>query len=430
MRITPLERRALIRRLKNRLPLALRPTALGPRLAVVIVTNLWLAPEALAQFRANPANFTLVEQSRTGPEGDDRVKTYTKDELSQKSPANPTPDIGQVVQSQVSSLLQSMGQHQSMGKIMEVYNGAAAKNKSDFALYAAAMRDDRLSPQTEGDKLRGNLSTVAQNTATDRAMKSNELLSKIKTGFNFSLDIANIFSKKSKPQQGTVKYGLILQGISPDPNAPDRAAVGESVEEQMAYAGRAEVLWTIGPINEQSTKPFSDAVSASALQQTPKPSIWSRFKAPSGKFNAKVDPVAVDSLKNGPPAGIPGMAVTMTQEQGLYQIMYQTKANFEKDKVEHQVKAPISGELALGRRYNDNFEVIQTSAFNVLVDKRAPAVNIHYLNLEDRYTADLKASKNRHEFGAGVELPTGWKSEDKLGKNVGEKYKADYKFTF
>ena len=430
MRITPLERRALNRRMKNRFPLAKRGSLFAPQLVIVVVANLWLAPGVLAQVANNSAAaVSLVQEGQSNASSNVFSRTYTKEELGKKSPENPTPGLGQVLASQLTSVLQALTQQQGKGKLMEIYNGAAAKNKRDFALFAAAMRDDRIDSGTDGEQLRNYISNEIQSSASDRAIRSNDVLAKLKTGFNFNLDLANIFSKKKKPEQGSVHYGLIIQGITPDENAPPRAALGESVEEQMAYAGRAEVQWTIGPINEQTSRPFSNAITE-ASNEPEAGSIASRFKAPSGRFKAKIDPVSSDSIKAGGTAGIPGVRITATQEQGLYEVMYQTKTNFEKDKMEHQFKAPIAGELALGRRYNDSFEVIQTSAFNILVDKRAPIVNIHYMNLDDKYAAELRVTKNRHEFGANAELPSGWKSEDKLGKNNGEKYKAEYKFSF
>ena len=55
-----------------------------------------------------------------------------------------------------------------------------------------------------------------------KAVKSNDILTKLKTGLNFNLDMAELFSKKKKSQtqSGTVPYGLVLREINPDPNAP------------------------------------------------------------------------------------------------------------------------------------------------------------------------------------------------------------------
>ena len=444
MRITPSERRNLIRRLKNRIPRAWRKGVSRPqRLALVIMTNVWLLPGAAAQAKALNTDLILVEESSSGRDPEVFSRSYTKEELAQKSPENPTASFGEVIKGQVTSLLQSVTSSSGNGKLMELYNAAPAVTKSDFALYAAAMRDDRMTQRSvDGDGIRSHMSGQFQGVATDRAVKSNDILTKLKTGMNFNLDMAELFSKKKKSQtqSGTVRYGLILQEINPDPNAPPRAAVRDSVEEQMAYAGQAEVVWTIGPVSEENVRPFSGAdAGAPALGSTEaggtisaanSSSVLSQVKMPSGKFNAKVEGANGDAIKAGPQAGIPAIKYTMSQEQGLYSLMYQTKANFEKDKMEHQFKVPVAGELAFGRRYNDNFEVIQTSAFSVLVDRRAPIVNIHYMNVEDRYAADMKIAKKGHEIGANVDLPAGWKPDDKLGKNKDEKYKVEYKVSF
>ena len=44
--------------------------------------------------------------------------------------------------------------------------------------------------------------------------------------------------------------------------------------------------------------------------------------------------------------------------------------------------------------------------------------------------ADMKIAKKGHEIGANVDLPAGWKPEEKLGKNKDEKYKVEYKVSF
>lgn len=413
-------------RFKNRKSLALK-AAIG---LVAGVSFLFLfTPQSYGQIRNHvDVFFILAEQGPSVDDGNVFTRTYTKEELSQKAPENPTSDFSVAVQTQVTSLLQSMTQQQNNGKLMEIYNGAAAKNKSDFALYAAAMRDDRIDAGRDGDQLRKYVAGQLQTTASDRALKSNDFLAKVKTGFNFNLDLGDIFSKKAKPQPANVRYGLIIEEIKPDKNAPASAAIGDSVEDQMAYAGRAEVLWTIGPIGEETSKPFSNAAVAESPAE--EASYFSRIKAPSGKFNAKLDPASTDTVPSGGSAGVPPVKLTMAQEQGFYELTYQTKNNFEKDKIEHQLKMPIVGELALARRYNETYSVVQTSAYNVLVDRRAPTLNLHYINADSHYAAELRVNKDRHAFGANADLPSGWKASDKLGKNPAEKYKCEYAYSF
>jgi hypothetical protein len=112
--------------------------------------------------------------------------------------------------------------------------------------------------------------------------------------------------------------------------------------------------------------------------------------------------------------------MTLTQVDGLYSLIYQTNTKFEVQKLEHEVRAPLYGSLALGRRFNDKWEVTQTSAYNILVAAKAPAVSIHYLNLEKRYKGEAAYEKDLLKVTAGASLP-----EKSVEDDVRETYTVD-----
>ena len=65
------------------------------------------------------------------------------------------------------------------------------------------------------------------------------------------------------------------------------------------------------------------------------------------------------------------------------------KTNGNKVAQEQTFNIPVAGTLALGRRFSDNWQVVQTSAYNVLFDKRMPLVSVHYMHVEERYKGDI-----------------------------------------
>jgi hypothetical protein len=78
---------------------------------------------------------------------------------------------------------------------------------------------------------------------------------------------------------------------------------------------------------------------------------------------------------------------------------YRTKMDGDRLSLEHAFKVPLAGTVALGRRFTDSWEVIETSAYNILYDKRLPLLSVHHMNIEQRYKADLAKSYGNHTVG-------------------------------
>src|SRR5690606_23849226 len=98
-------------------------------------------------------------------------------------------------------------------------------------------------------------------------------------------------------------------------------------------------------------------------------------------------------------------------------------------------KVPVVGTLEVGRRFDDKFHVIQTSAYNILVDKRMPLVSVHYMNMEQRLVGSFAAVYDGHTLelsgssqGSGT-APTGL-SKSKRIKYMSERYGLKYSKKF
>ena len=86
---------------------------------------------------------------------------------------------------------------------------------------------------------------------------------------------------------------------------------------------------------------------------------------------------------------MPSWLLSLSQTEGYYNMTHRTEFGGKKVSTEHLFRTPVAGSIEVGRRFSDNWDVLQTSAYNILYDKRMPLLSVHYLNVEQRYSADL-----------------------------------------
>ena len=82
---------------------------------------------------------------------------------------------------------------------------------------------------------------------------------------------------------------------------------------------------------------------------------------------------------------MPTWRVDAYQVEDFASVTYQMKSTGEKIVQEQEFRVPIGGNAKLGRRFTDNWKVVQTSAYNILFDQRLPLVSVHYMHIEERY---------------------------------------------
>jgi hypothetical protein len=248
--------------------------------------------------------------------------------------------------------------------------------------------------QTESDgvALRTYLGTEMQTALSQKAKGKVTLLNSFNSGMKLDLDLSEAFAKQEeKTAEGELRYGLILEDVTPDPNAPERAAISD-IHEELQYAGHADVKWSIGPVSEKDKrKLFNVAAPAAAApgKAEQKESLWSRLRIPKAAFKGQVRPKNFENITKVDGDNMPEWEVKAGQAEDYYNLIYRTKADGAKINAEHEFKIPIVGTAAVGRRFDDRFHVIQTSAYDILVDTRLPLVSVHYMNMEQRYKGDI-----------------------------------------
>jgi hypothetical protein len=428
MRLDEKDRRNLNRRIRNRLSPMIREKLKKAPLMLIITTTIFLSSAAIAQQVAAAENSLQLETQSATLAEDDSVKTYDRDDFNKFD--NKMPDelrgLDSKISEQIVSVLKSMGTGDSGTSFLNLGTSQATSDR-DYLLQQSALKQQE-EKEVDSKDIKNNFAKQGGKSIVNDIAKNSPLFDRLKRGFDFKLNLASIFSSKAsetvKTRKGNVHYGLILKDIVPHNDPRNyRAAVGDTPEDSMKYAGHADVVWTIGPMSEQEDSSYSANSSEQGINH---PDVVTRVDSSKtdDEFwsngvpristgisgNAKPNAESLGDLaSNG--GKTPGIIITVTQEQGLYEIMAETAAgDFNERKIEHQLKVPIIGSMSFGRRYDEKMEAIRTSANNILIDKRAPLVSVHYLDkakqyildgelvTTDRYKVNFKASTKGNEF--------------------------------
>lgn len=417
MRITAEERRLMNRRNKDRIPPALRAAVKAlPAFVMVVSTTLFVSPEAWAKVIEGKAR-AMVVVSDVDEHGNTFTKRYSKEELQKKMPGNPVIGLDYRIAQEVTGVINQVGTNLGGGDQSKIIADARTSQpaKDDLLFRAATLQEGPSTRHANIEAMRVMLASETQKAASTKAKTKFDFVSKIGAGFKFNLDIKSLFSRSgAKPsapvaQSGNVRYGLIVEDIVPDLKSPKRAALGSSAAEEMKYAGHAEVRWTIGPISESRNAPIFAPVASSADTVSARKTgsaapghdddLFARVKIPSPNFNGTATPENFENFAKVDKANMPAWRFDLVQEDGYYNMSYRTATNGKRLSVEHNFRIPVAGTVEIGRRFDDKWDVLETSAYNILYAKNAPLLSVHYLPVEDRLKADLNKTYGSHVIG-------------------------------
>ena len=390
MRIGWKERRILQRRLKNRLPPTF-PLQL-PCIGIAITASVVIDPRALA----------LIAEGRATPELAPVIveKNWEKGELGQSIPGNPILGIDERVADELTAILLRMAKNQATEKSRQTQQGLVTvqPSKNDYMFRLASLKDAPQTRTAEGPAILGYMGGEGQKAGSDHIKENVQLINQVQKGLSFNLDFSSIFQRKSKNARpsGQLRYGLVLKDIKPDPRAPKRAAIGD-MSDDLIYAGHAKVEWTIGPLDEERGRViYKGAMNLDSSDSNPKASIWYYIPKPSFRVHFKPELGNLTGL-NG--QNLPKWTIELHQDEGYYTLVYQTKTTGERIAQEHRFKIPIYRQMNIGRRFNDKWQVIETNASNILIDKQLPIVSVHQMHLEQRYKVEAAQNIGRHRLG-------------------------------
>jgi hypothetical protein len=361
-----------------------------PKLGLVVCATVVIDPSALALVASGDAAPVLAPMVE---------KTWNKDELSKKLPANPMRGLDARLADEVTAILQRMAANQRGDDERRQQRKIVTEqpSKEDYLMHLDALKTAPAARRANGDAIREYFGGQSQKAGSDHIKERVELIKKLQSGLNFDLNLGTMLddTPKEKVKSGSVRYGLVLKDIKADPKAPQRAAVSDSSDD-LQYAGHADVQWTIGPLSE--------AQGRSVYSPSPTPSAseskglfgWLRIPKPSFKGRAKPE---IGNLAGVSGDSLPNWTLEFYQEEGYYTLTYKSKSTGERLGQEHQVKVPLYGDLAVGRRFNDKWDAIETAAYNVLIDKNLPIVSLHHMHIEERYRVNAAHRIGPHRIG-------------------------------
>ena len=389
MRISPTERQDMERRNRERLPVACRTLFQGlPAFVLIVSATIAFTPEAFAKMKDTESSSIVMVKEEAAP--NTLVKTYTKDELSKKMPGNPITNLNQRLITELTGLINSLGNSLRGTDPEAQLEGMKTLTPSDDEINAhhANLRDAPKTRKANHTGVRQFMGTQAQKVASATVKSKIPYVGTIGTGFNFDLNFDSFFaeSNQKNPNSGAVRYSLILKDIQPA-KGHDRAAVSSDISEEMKYAGHADVKWTIGPLMEEHNRKIL-AEPPMALQQK-QARTFLGIRIPMFSFKGNVKPEKFDNLSKVKKEAMPSWLFSLAQTEGFYNMTHKTEFSGKKLSTEHLFRTPVAGTIEVGRRFSDNWDVLQTSAYNILYDKRMPLLSVHYLNVEQRYCADL-----------------------------------------
>lgn len=412
MRIDARERRFWIRRLGARLAPFIKSKILKAPLVVVVYITIYLNPTVLADVQSQPSSPVHVQAIHEKVEENKLDDKDTSDFV-------PVRTLGDKISEQLSALLQNMSHRGT--PLTELRKGSANfDTEANKPIPAERLAEDDImkmgafatvEPKHSDPKLvTDHFKNDSSAAATDMALSQVETWQKFKNGFDFKLDFKKFFAKKSSSDKipttkGKVRYGLILKEIVPEKNSKLALA---AIESDMRYAGHADVKWTIGPISEDgSEKPFASMESYDDLAAEGQEKTFMEKITPTPSFDTNIKFADTDSAGYIRQGKTPAMRLTIRQEQGLYELMVDSQnEQFKRRAMEHQFNVPVVENMSFGRRYNDKMEVIKTSVNNILVDKRAPSLSVHYLHLQERYVAEAAYANAKKAYSVGVKGTT------------------------
>lgn len=425
MRIRPEERRKITRRLRNRLAPAIWSSISKIPIVVVFTVSLWVSQEAFAQVIQNDSKLSISQPVTQTEEAADSFvyQKYTK--------PNPEPVKGfeQHLAEKMVSMINDINVKSRPG--LKKISDANKMDDKEYQLKNAFFTPVNEDSSAAFNSLKTELTKSTTKVFSENLVNNAEFIQAFKKGLNFKFDLKKLFDStpKAKPKAKSVKYGLVLKEIIPEDNPKNyKAAIGSN-ESDIKQAGEADVVWTIGPLQEDENKKIFnttydvDSTPVELNVNKNQFSLWEKIKQIKPSFNGGVRPTEV----KGDSIGLPGFLFTLTQEQGLYQLDMQTSSTFSKQGVTHQFSVPIVGTLSLGRRYNDKMEVISTSANNILINPHAPQLSVHYLEMEKRYLAESSYQAQSYTVGVSASRKDG-SAPDKGAKK--EKNKDQYQVKF
>lgn len=366
---------------------------------------------------------------------------YSKQEL--KDAANPnfikTRDLSNVLAEKLTLLAATLTQRQG-GSNSKLYEMAANNTQMTHEQYmkklGTLVYDPNQSSKVDGDAVRTHLSGQSRKTVEVKFKEAVPFVEEIRKGFNFKYSLngkKTSTSSNSSPSSPDIRYGLVVADIQPANENMGVASLGSTNDMGLEYATPARVVYTIDKIDDQpvNRKVFPEAAPSNTDSFTPAKEATDVWRHPSTDVDIKVEAANSDDTVSDKVTGgaLPGGKVTFSQADGLVAAQLVTNSKLGREGLNYETKLPIYGEASIARKMDEHFRPTQTSAYNLLVAKNAPKLNLHYINTEERFKGELLIKGARYDMGVVAEPRTGWGPGQKMGQ-AGDKVSLTYNQNF
>ena len=343
----------------------------------ILLSLLALAPLA----RAEPFVDRLAPPSNN---------SSTNSKLRSSPPPNPNPDLGMLAFSGTVYLLNTIGNGLAdparRQRVHDLSSQAPVKES-----YGARSRNGSVALRHETPDiyaLRSVAGLDVQKVIKSQAKNIPQVVAVVKMA-KVEIKPGSMFTSEPTPNAALdpLRYGLVVNSITPDPSSPPLASLGDSMDD-LRFAGRAKVEWGVEPLTETNRRRLFQDVASDSPQPTAEDSAYS-LRLPSPNFSTSATTEGGDDVTKVDARALPSLRFELSQEDGYYTLSYRTSGKGKKIGAEHVIKAPIVGTLKMGRRFDDHLRLLETSAYEILCAPHLPSLNVHQMHIERRYTADL-----------------------------------------
>jgi hypothetical protein len=370
----------------------------------------------------------LASQARAA--SDQLTIRYTKETLAKESHKDfiRQTDLADVLSSKLKGLAIAVTARQSGSNVATRDLVASGKELPKMLwlkkISTLAVDPDQLSPRSDEDRLRTNLAAQYRKSVEVQFKNSFPVIERLQRGLNFNLDLTNpSASLRRSNQTPKIRYGLVEADIVPVNGAVPVASSQTFSEMDHEYATPAKVIYTIDRIEGEGRRAVFAQEPVNNDGQLPSTSIWK--KRPSSSIKVKIDAADQNTAFSdqlGQGQSLPGMRLTLAQADGLITTHVIAGGAASRKTLATEMKAPIYGEMSVGRKFDYRMQPTETSAQNILGDSDLARVNLLYAHTSNKLRGEWIVKRERFEYNVIAEPRQGWGkgAANQLGK-VGDK---------
>lgn len=331
------------------------------------------------------------------------TKDWSKDDLGKK-PVPPIPTFLDMMADKFSEFMTAIGQKDrdvsAKSGLMKLSTDSQPISDKEYLYRLGTLNEIPTRPQGNTAQLSQYLKSQSSVLLGERINGSLPMISQFQQGLSFDLGLSGKNKTGAKKGPAHQRYGLILQGIESEPTMHQRTMHDDSLGDEMVFASQSRLIWTIGPVTEESRQLFHE--NGATFDRIEESSTWDRFSLPSPDMKMKIAPASTN-IQEYIGGKEPAFVLTMTQVENLYQLSYLSRDRDGRAKTSHTFEIPLVGTMSVVKVFDDKGKPLRTEANRILISERAPLVNFRYYNPEQMYVTESVCVVGDHTIKFGAE---------------------------